>query len=157
MNRRILAAALVAASLAAAGVALAAQSTTQPSQPQPDRFAVTIEGCVRGNVLTPTRTGGSRAQSEILTITEYQLRGSRALMRALRDGHDGHTEELAGTVELPRERQVRAGVLTKETGKGRIVVGRRENRTLPETDIAARPATLTIDATRHVADNCSDR
>ena len=157
MNRRLLIATLVAA----ASVALAAQDAPPPSQPQsqsqPDRYAVTIEGCVRGNVFTPTRTGGSRAQSEILTVTEYRLRGSRALMRTLRDEHDGHTEEIAGTVEVPREPATRTGVFTKDTGKGRITVGRRQNRTLPETDVSARPATLTIEATRHIADNCSDR
>jgi hypothetical protein len=151
MNRSI----LFASFLAAAGVALAAQQTPQPSQRQPDRFPATIEGCVRGNVFTPRRSGTSRAESETLTVSEYQLRGSRSLMRMLRDEHDGHLEEITGTVEVAREPATRAGVLTKEVGKGRIVVGRREKRTLPETDVAARAATLTVEATRHVADSCA--
>ena len=149
---------LVLTAVVAGSVCLAAQDVpSRPSEPLPDRYAVTIEGCVYGTLLVPLSQGVSSGQSSILSVAEYRLRGSRSLLRLLREEHDGHHDAITGIVEVPRERQLRAGVFTKEVGKGRLTVGRRERRTVSEESDARRPATLTVQEVRHIADRCTER
>lgn len=147
---------LLAVVVAAAGVSLAAQEVERPAQIRPDAFSVTIEGCVSGGRLEPSSKSTSRAVSATLAVPEYKLEGSRAMLRILREEHNGHLEEITGIVEVSREREQRQGVFTTDLGKGgTIVVGRRERRSIG-TEPAARTATLRIESVRHVADRCSD-
>lgn len=151
MSLRLVRGVLVAAALSVSTL-LSAQDT-RPLEPTPDRHPVTIKGCFRAGILVPER-GPSGSAARLLGLSEFRLEGDRAAIRALRDDHNNHVEEVTGYVEVPRTRRNNTGLATGDVGPGRLTVGRRVSPLVAEDAAAPQIGRLRIEEVRHLADRC---
>jgi len=134
-------------------MAIAAQAIPQTAPPRSTDTLVTVSGCVRGNHLKlPIDT--IAAVEAPLRASEYVLEGSKELLRTIRKDHDGHHEEVTGTLKLPPGKTSDVHVRQKELGpKTRITVGVRESA---GEEIPV-PVRLVVSSFRHIADHCDER
>jgi hypothetical protein len=153
MSLRLGFGALAAATAALAASTMLAAQDTRPLERTPDRHPVTIKGCFRAGILVPER-GPSGHTAGLLGVSEFRLEGDRAAIRALRNDHNNHVEEVTGYVELPRTRRNNTGVASGKVGPGRVTVGRRVAPLVAEDAEAAPIARLRIEEVRHLADRC---
>jgi hypothetical protein len=153
MSLRLGFGALAAASAALAASTILIAQDTRPLEPTPDRHPVTIKGCFRAGILVPER-GMSGHTAGLLGLSEFRLEGDRAAIKALRDEHNNHVEEVTGYVELPRTRRNDTGTATGKVGPGRLTVGRRVAPLVAEDAEAAQIGRLRIEEVRHLADRC---
>jgi hypothetical protein len=114
---------------------------------------VTVSGCVRGNHLKlPIDT--TAAVEYPLRASEYVLEGSKELLRLMRKDHDGHHEEVTGTLKVPPGKASDVHIQQKDLGpKTRVTVGVRE----AAGESAPAPVRLVVSSFRHVADHCDQR
>jgi hypothetical protein len=114
---------------------------------------VTVSGCVRGNHLKlPIDT--TAAVEYPLRASEYVLEGSKELLRTIRKDHDGHHEEVTGTLKVPRTGTSDVQIGQKDLGpKTRVTVGVRA----AAGDGAPVPVRLVVSSFRHLADRCDQR
>jgi hypothetical protein len=115
---------------------------------------VTVTGCVRGRHLK-LAAGASSAAEYALRASEYVLEGSKETLQTLQKEHDGHYEEVTGTLKLPPALPGDVRVRQKELGpKTRVTVG---TRTAPAGQDAPIPVRIIVSSYRHLANHCSDR
>jgi hypothetical protein len=80
--------------------------------------------------------------------------GSKELLRTIGKEHDGHYEEVTGTLKLPPSKPSEVHIRQKDFGpKTRVTVGARE---AAGEEIPA-PIQLIVSSYRHLADRCSNR
>jgi hypothetical protein len=114
---------------------------------------VTVSGCVRGTHLKLS-SGTTAAVDLPLRASEYVLEGSKELLRTIRKDHDGHYEEVTGTLKLPPTKPSDVAIRQKELGpKTRVTLGVRE----ATGDEIPAPVRLIVSSYRHLADRCSER
>src|SRR5215470_11829351 len=90
-------------------------ATAQNDAPRNRDDLVTVSGCVRGNQLK-LPTGTTAAVDFTLRASEYLLTGPKEMLRTLAKDHDGHYEELTGTLKLPPGKPGDVQVREKELG-----------------------------------------
>jgi hypothetical protein len=130
-------------------VAVAAQNDA----PRKSDDLVTVSGCIRGNHLK-FPSGHPSSVDEQLRVSEYILVGSKELLRTLSKVHDGHYEEVTGTLKLPPAKPSDVRIRQKEFGpKTRVTVGTRE----ADGEEIPAPIQLIVSSYRHLADRCSNR
>jgi len=133
-------------------VAMAAQ-ITPTTPPRSQDAVVTVSGCVRGNHLKLPFDTVAAVEAQ-LRASEYVLEGSKELLRTIRKDHDGHHEEVTGTLKLPPGETSDVHVRQKDLGpKTRITVGVRESA----GEAVAGPVRLVVSSFRHLADHCDER
>jgi hypothetical protein len=126
--------------------------TAQNDAPRKRDDLVTVSGCVSGNHLK-LPSGTTSAVDGPLRTSEFVLEGPKELLRTIQKDHDGHYEEVTGTLKLPPSKP-NVLIRQKELGpKTRITVGTRAAAD-PE---APAPVRLTVSSHRHLADRCSER
>jgi len=116
---------LIAVLVAAVPAALGAQEkpTADSSKPR-----VEVMGCVKGSTLTETNlhvSGETRGENP---ARRWRLRGSKALMRQLKDAKDKELT-IVGTTN-----EVKSGLVIGQTkiGDARIYIGSNAGKTTPE-------------------------
>jgi hypothetical protein len=130
-------------------LALAAQNDA----PRNRGDLVTVAGCVRGNHLK-LPVGETTAVAAAVQASEYILEGSNELLRTLRKDHDGHYEEVTGTLKIPPTAAGDTAIRQKEFGsRTRVTLGARK---APGAEIPV-PVRLVVSSYRHLADHCSER
>jgi hypothetical protein len=126
--------------------------TAQNDAPRNRDELVTVSGCVKGNHLKLPR-GTTGTVDGALRASEFVLDGSKELLRTIQKDHDGHYEEVTGTLKIPPDR-VNGVIRQKELDpKTRVTVGVRETY----GQEAPAPVRLTVSSYRHLADRCTER
>ena len=117
---------------------------------------VTITGCVHGSQFKRRMQTNADVPATIANASEWVLDGKRELLQQLRSGHDGHEEEITGTIKLPpTPHDDQAHIRTKPVGKKTTVtIGQREATTITGP-APPRPVRIVVASFRHVADNCA--
>ena len=118
-----------------------------------DKDVVTVSGCVSGNHLK-VRGGTTEVVADSLRASEFVLEGSKEMLRAIRKDHDGHYEEVTGTVKPRPVPTADTQIRQKELGpKTRITLGTRQ----ATRDEVPAPVRLVVSSFRHIGDRCSER
>lgn len=114
---------------------------------------VIVKGCLRGNRLVFSQQGVSSPIVTALNASEFVLEGPRELMERLRQGHEGHYVEVAGTAIVPASQfGTDRETTTKDVGPARVQIGARQESG-PADDLA-RPVRLKIESLTHLEDQC---
>lgn len=90
----------------------------------PNRTRVELTGCVKGSTLTETNLRMSPAVREEVSTRRWRLRGSKTLMRQLKE-HTGKELEVVGTTKNPQSGMV---VGSTRIGKTNIYIGGNTDR-----------------------------
>lgn len=146
-----------AAGLLAACCALSAgKGQTDIALPK-DTDVVTITGCVHGSRLKLSRNTTPDTVTSVVRASEYVLGGQKELLTRLKKDHDGHLEEITGTLKIPPTLdQPDIHVRTKNVGdKTRVTIGTRQTAgSEPTAPLPVLP-TLTVESSRHISDKCA--
>jgi len=160
MKRAVLSA-LVA--LTIAYPAAAQKPISPPPAPNPpdrstlesNQVEVVVKGCVRNNRLQPA-VFASDPQVDALRASEFILEGPRELMQQIRREHNGHEDEIAGIVTVPRSPSGDTSeASTKKLGPATIKMGNRSGSS-PVRE-APRPLRLKVASLTHLKEECVAR
>jgi len=123
----------------------AASALTQTDKrPHADKATTLVTGCVHGGELKLTKPDPSGAYSDTLRI-----RGAKKVMKALRE-HDGHEEELTGTLTEPSGKM--GGGRSKSVGtRTKVMVGAQEDRSVDAPEVPQ----LDVLSFRHINSACT--
>jgi hypothetical protein len=105
--------------------------------------SILVKGCLKGRSLESTETSIVDSDAPMLTSLVYQLSGDKALLKKLRDEHEGSVVEVIGTLKstLPPDdvlggrtigNRVRIGIGSAHVGSG---VNAEANRSLPVLEV----------------------
>jgi hypothetical protein len=110
----------VVLSALAAQQGLPPMKTNEPS----NRQTIRVRGCIRGRTLVETQGGPG------ITLNTYHLAGSRAIVATLKE-HDGHEDEIVGTVQIADTKKFKA-TKEKKVGNGRVLGSASSDKTSGE-------------------------
>ena len=121
-------------------------------------FAVTVEGCIRRNLLKINRDPlnappETKLAQGLLNASEFVLEGPKELLSQLKRDHDGHQDEIIGTAVIPAAQKKDGEIKSKELGKRTRITataGSSSNNEEPP-----RPVRLKVLSLRHIAEKCS--
>jgi hypothetical protein len=124
-----------------------AQGGKPPTSGAADLIA--LKGCVHGSELKVTYSNSADFTPDGAAPTVFRLRGSRQLMKQLRE-HEGHYDEVSGIL---KDAQGKMGALKeKQVGKRtRITAGVREER---DTGVEPADPVLDVRSFAHVRSTC---
>jgi hypothetical protein len=113
---------LVLLSFAAVSAGAAQLPETEKTTPPVKGDTVVVRGCLAGTLLYADETRRSHDSGWQMSQVTFRLTGPRAVMRSLRDKHEGEMVDISGVLksELPDTHSVTRG---REIGKSRIVIG----------------------------------
>lgn len=116
----------------------------KPSQATPPKRGdvVTIEGCINRDVLTDRKT-----------MLTYRLKGAKELMRRVDKEHQGHIDQVTGTVKSERKF---ANERRRTEKKTTFVVGVREVSKVPkdEAELEELEPLLEVASIQHLGGGC---
>ena len=82
--------------------------------------SVLVKGCLNGVILQATETSVVDTTRILFEPLSYQLKGDKALLKKMREQHDGHVVEVIGTLKSSLQgTQARS----KQLGKSRVYIG----------------------------------
>lgn len=88
---------------------------TDPSAPQTEQ-SVILEGCLHGKRFVPDPSmANTRLILSTLKVKELRLEGEPGLMKTIEKMHNGHQDEITGTVIVPDNQDARGQ--TRQVGK----------------------------------------
>jgi len=159
MRNLLLSAALVVLSSHVAGQVpvVPAPKAPPPARTMKDtEISVTVEGCIRGKVLTPDWTNGrtTNVKVDFVNAAEFSLEGPRELLSQLKQSHDGHQDEVTGIAIIPASQKPEGETKSKAVGS-RTTVSASTERTHWNEDEVHRTVRLKLVSIRHRADKCS--
>ena len=119
-----------------------------PQERSPNRVpqkgdSILVKGCLRGRALESTETALADSDAPTMTSFVYRLSGDKALLKKLRDEHEGSVVQVTGILKstLPPGdgiggrtigKRVRIGIGSPHIGSG---VDAEANRSLPVLEI----------------------
>jgi hypothetical protein len=113
--------AVIAIALAMLAASAATAQKGSPCSRAPKKGdAVVVKGCLSGQALEATELGSKDATGALSSGVTFRLTGDKALLRQLRDEHDGKIVDVEGVLksDLPRE-----SVASRKVGRMRITIG----------------------------------
>ena len=133
---------LVAVFVAVALTGVLAQEKSPNRTPQKGD-SILVKGCLRGLALESTETALADSDAPTMTSLVYRLSGDKALLKKLRDEHEGSVVEVTGILKstLPPAdglggrtigKRVRIGIGSPHIGSG---VDAEANRSLPVLEV----------------------
>jgi hypothetical protein len=122
-----------------------------------DSEVVTIAGCVHGSRLKLSRNTTPDTVTSVVRASEYVLGGQKELLTRLKKDHNGHLEEITGTLKIPPTlEQPDVHVRTTNVGeKTRVTMGTRQSAGSDPTAPLPVLPTLLVDSSRHLSDKCA--
>ena len=136
-----------------AGAAVNAQSKPDVVTKENETL-VTVRGCVVGSHFKPSLDTLIDLPAYFLDASDYKLEGKRELLQRFRKDHDGHFEEVTGTVKRPPEAdqpdvRIKSVEVTKKT---RVTIGQAKG-----SGYSSAPLTVTINvqSLKHLNDRCA--
>ena len=118
---------------------------------------LTVEGCISGTRLRYDREHPVNTEARLLDAKEFILEGPRELMQQIKAAHEGHEDQIIGTVIIPPSHQGDTLTTTRRIGKTTISGGTRQETKDPEAfdEKGQRPLRLKVTELRHVRERCS--
>lgn len=119
------------------------QEPSAAKQPQKGD-SIVVKGCLRGRSLESTETSIADSDSSMMTNLVYRLSGDKALLKKMREQHDGSLVEVTGILKstLPPpdgmhgttigKTRVRIGIGSSNIGSG---ANAEANRSLPVLEV----------------------
>ena len=115
-----------------------------PAKPPQKGDSIIVKGCLKGRSLESTETGLVDGDSSMMTSLVYRLSGDKALLKKMREAHDGSLVEVTGILKstLPPagdmygttigKTRVRIGIGNPNVGSG---ANAEANRSLPVLEV----------------------
>jgi hypothetical protein len=111
----------LSAVLIAGGLCLAQAQEPRDKEKLPEKGdSVLVKGCLNGLILQATETTVVDATGRLAEPLSYQLKGDKALLKKMRESHDGHLVDVAGTLKSSLQGIHARG---KQVGKTRVFIG----------------------------------
>jgi hypothetical protein len=117
----------------------AVQDETPPAKGVKKGDQIVVRGCLNGGALHATDLGNARMSDELPSGVTFRLTGDKALLKKLREEHDGKLVEVEGVLksDLPKE-----SVASRRIGKMKVTIGTpspnsmsESQRSLPVLDV----------------------
>jgi hypothetical protein len=107
---------IVSATVAAGAV----QKEAPPAKGVKRGDTIAVRGCLTGGTLEATDLGSVDATGALSSGVTFRLTGDKALLKQLRDEHDGRVVDVKGVLksELPKE-----SVASRNVGKMKVTIG----------------------------------
>ena len=99
----------------------AVQQESPPAKVPQKGDSIIVKGCLKGSSLESTETGILSSDARMMTALVYRLTGDKALLKQMRQEHDGRVVEVSGILKssLPPANEERG----KTIGNTRVRIG----------------------------------